>query len=127
MKKRVLLALLPAAMILTACAGIAPKENNNLFLEDTLTHEEIFNDVEFKSVGFAPRRNLAPVENAEVPIGVQYSAVSAGKVSMRFVAAIKVDGETPEEKQAALAHTTAVWTRALYDEDGDKLLTEMDS
>lgn len=122
MKKRLLLGLLPVALILSACAGAGSKVDNNLFVEDTLAHEEIFGDV--KDFGFAPRRNLTPVDSSELSIGVQYSSVAAGKVSMRFIAAIKVDGSTLEEKKAALAHTTAVWTRTVYDEDGDKLLTE---
>lgn len=127
MKKRLLLALLPAAMILTACAGVGSKENNNLFLEDTLAHEEIFNEVEFKDFGFAPRRNLAPVDASEPTIGVQYSSVAGGKVSMRFIAAIKVDGANLDAKKAALAHTTAVWTRNLYDENGDRILKDRDA
>ena len=121
--KKGLLAILPLALVLTACAGVGPKDNkNNLFLEDTLAHEEVF-----ENVGLLPRRNLDPVYSSDIAIGVQYSAVSAGKVSMRFVAAIKVDGSTPEEKQAALAHTTAVWTRSVYDEDGTKILTEREA
>ena len=125
MKKRLLLGLLPFALVLSACAGASTKVDNNLFVEDTLVHEEIFGGVD--NVGFAPRRNLTPVGTDVIPIGVQYSTVAAGKVSMRFVAAIKVDGADAAAKQAALAHTTAVWTRSVYDENGDKILTERES
>ena len=53
MKKRLFLGLLPAILVLGACSGVGIKEEKNLYVEDTLTHEEIFGNV-----GSLPRRNL---------------------------------------------------------------------
>lgn len=121
MKKRLFLGLLPAILALSACSGAGVKVEKNLYIEDTLAHEEVFDNAVL-----LPRRSLDPVYSSDIAIGVQYSAVADGKVSMRFIAAIKVDGANAEARKAALAHTTAVWTRSAYDASGNKLLTERD-
>ena len=43
--KKLLLTLVPALMLLGSCAGAQPKAESNLFLEDTLAHEEIFGSI----------------------------------------------------------------------------------
>ena len=45
MKKKLFLGLIPAILALSACAGAAPEDKAdeaNVFLEDTLLHEELF-------------------------------------------------------------------------------------
>lgn len=124
MKRKSLLLIIPALMVLSSCAGAGIKqEEKNLFQEDTLAHEEAFGELKLM-----PRRELTPVESAGEPIvGVQYSSVVGGKRSIRFVAAIKVAGGNLDEQKASLNNTTAVWTRDIYDASGNRLLTERDS
>ena len=121
MKKRLLLAFLPALLVLSACQGGEQKnQNNNLFLEDTLAHEEIFGDVNFgverqnfgnKGIGL---RKLAddPVDHPgdDPAIGVQSVSESAGYVSFRFVAAVAFTNEN-------IGPTEARWTRTVSKSD----------
>lgn len=124
MKKQLLLGFLPALLVLSACNGGGQvKEKYDDLLEDTLAHEEIFDQQE---QGLAPRRLLGPnvgglrfedptpeTEKEEVGtpyIGVQ-SIVSGNTVSFRFVAAVQFTDE-----QRGLA--TATWTRAVSKADG---------
>ena len=125
MKKRVLLALLPAAMILAACAGAGQKANdkNVLFNEDTLAHEELF-----EQKGFGKIHKLSHLDSSLPAIGVQRSDVKeitvsgtpTNVVSIRFVAAVNLDSEH-------LADAHPVWTRVLYEEDGDGVLKGVDT
>ena len=125
MKKRVLLALLPAAMMLTACAGAGQKANdkNLLFKEDTLAHEELF-----EQKGFGRIHKLSHLDSSLPAIGVQKSDVKeitvsgtpTNVVSIRFVAAVNLDSEH-------LADAHPVWTRVLYEEDGDGVLKGVDT
>lgn len=125
MKKRLLLGLLPAILALSSCTSLGAAgtvvKGADLYVEDTLAHEETF-----ENAGLLPRRSLDPVysPDTDISIGVQYSSPTDGKVSMRFIAAIKVDGADAETRKAALSHTTAVWTRSVYNESGTKILTE---
>ena len=117
--KKSLLFLLPTLMALIACGTSAPKieaKENDPFegvVEDTLAHEEIFGNSE---VGLKlEKEKKAPVflSSVEPVIGVQtqIDKNDASKMHMRFVAAVKIDGE--------LASATAVWTRAIfYDSTG---------
>ena len=58
MKKQLLLGFLPALLVLSACNGGGQvKEKYDDLLEDTLAHEEIFDQQE---QGLAPRRLLGP-------------------------------------------------------------------
>ena len=109
MKRKLFLTVIPALMVLSSCAGVP--HNNGLFVkEDTLAHEELFADAELKQPGI---RQMDIVDSNSPLIGIQFSSPVNNKINIRFVAAIKVESE------AALAHTTAVWTRTMYDGSGD--------
>ena len=116
MKKKVLLSVIPAFMLLGSCAGAAPKADLNLFQEDNLLHEEIFGSVEG---AFRKNRQNAPSVDDSIPYaGVQMGTHVVDEVTylaVRFIAAIKVTGE--------LEDTTAVWTRTMYKNDGSPFRT----
>ena len=105
MKKKFLLAVIPALMVLSSCAGAGQKvevKNDNLFVEDTLAHEEIFGDSEivfqdYKAPLRAPSGPVAPV------YGVQYQE-SGDNVHVRFIAAIWLANSSIEVE----------WTRTMY-------------
>ena len=109
MKRKIVLLALPVLMTLSSCAGVGLKNKDALFVEDTLAHEELFGNVEFLQPNV---RKIDYVSDNSPIIGIQYSDESEGKINIRFVAAIKVESEE------ALAHTTAVWTRTMYDGTG---------
>ena len=109
MKKSYLLAVIPALMVLTSCAGAGVKEEIKQepeILEDTLAHEEIFGgvgeaiDLKVK----APRR---AAELVKPVTGVQYQQTGEDTYAIRFVAAI-ADYEGVE----------ATWTRAICEASG---------
>ena len=96
-----LLLALPALMVLSSCsnAPISPKADEDLMVEDTLAHEEIFGDVEeagelgLKKLG--PRKAITFDSNF-VKMGYQINFdnknnvdASDDTISIRFVAAIK--------------------------------------
>ena len=105
MKRKALLTIIPALMLLSSCAGAAPKAAEKLFLEDNLAHEEIFEQSKTASI-----RKLAPIDTSAPAIAIQKANESAGFISIRFVAAVKITGE--------LTDATAVWTRTMYQSDG---------
>lgn len=112
MKKRFLIGILPALMVLSACAGVAPQKANVL-LEDTLAHEEIFGGVEeFEPLKLnAPRKendNPTPAPLAMSSIGVQYRGLQNGTYAIRYVVAISD------------LDVTAVWTRDVCKPTGDR-------
>ena len=99
MKKRILLALLPAAMALAACSGIqsSPKQAN-LMLEDTVAHEEIFGAADEIGDLRVTRMNPRRIEFAAdfIKMGYQIHFDDKGDadasndvIHIRFVAAIK--------------------------------------
>ena len=92
-------------MLLGSCTGVQPKIENKLFQEDTLVHEEIFGSVE---EGLMKARKNAIDPNVPT-IGIQ-TKESGGNISIRFIAAVKLGD---------LASTSAVWTRAMYDNSGN--------
>ena len=106
MKKKVFLTVIPALMVLSACQPLSANAgaNVNLFAEDTLAHEEIFGEARLEKTGV---QKLAPVVDSSSPAIAIQTMESAGNISIRFVAAIKV-------KDGDLANTDAVWTRAMY-------------
>lgn len=123
MKKRFILTVLPALLVLSACQISGQnKKNSNLFLEDTLAHEEIFGDINFDELTSGANklaqpgvRKLAdPVEHpdSDPAIGVQSMVETAGCISFRFVAAVTF----PEGK---LAPTNASWKRTVSQKDGE--------
>ena len=112
MKKRFLIGILPALMVLSACAGVAPQKANVL-LEDTLAHEEIFGGgEEFEPLKLnAPRKeneNPTPAPLAMSSIGVQYRGLQNGTYAIRYVVAISD------------LDVTAVWTRDIGKPNGDR-------
>ena len=99
MKKRILLALLPAAMALAACSGIqsSPKQAN-LMLEDTVAHEEVFGAADEIGDLRVTRMNPRRIEFAADFIKMGYQIkfddkddadASNDVIHIRFVAAIK--------------------------------------
>lgn len=98
MKKRILLALLPAAMALAACSGIqsSPKQAN-LLLEDTVAHEEVFGAADeigdLRVTRMNPRRIEFAADFIKMGYQIQFDAGGEGtaddKINIRFVAAIK--------------------------------------
>lgn len=119
MKKKFLLAIIPALLALSSCAAGASKTKNDIFLEDTLAHEEIFGDVE--EVGYVktltPLKDPDPVNPLEEPtIGVQYQpryekVADSGEwyYSIRFVAAI------------TSLSVDAQWTRGVSNTNSEQL------
>ena len=122
MKKKLFLTLIPAFLILSACqAGPQNKQKDNIFLEDTLAHEEIFGGVAVEGNLLKPRKlGSDPVVHPDndPSIGVQYKIDDKGNaddsddvISFRFVAAVAFTGEN-------IAPTNAVWTRTVSSPDG---------
>ena len=113
MKKRFLLAVLPALLVLSACQAGPKSKNNNIFLEDTLAHDEIFGAEKLEDRALMPRKlGDDPVihPDNDPSIGVQ-SKVENGKVSFRFVAAVSFS-------ESNITPTNAVWTRTVSSPDG---------
>ena len=107
-----MLAVLPALMVLSACAGVNAQAKANVMIEDTLAHEEIFGDFG-TAIDLRVRRedNVEPQRDAADPylqpkIGVQYRSYTENNnnyLAVRFVAAI------------AALNVKAVWTRGASD------------
>lgn len=105
MKKRLLLLALPALMALSGCAGVsASPKANNLMVEDTLAHEEIFGEAveagEFGLRKAAPFK-LATLTSDFVKMAYQIKFDDKGDgdasndvISIRFIAAVKDAGVT---------------------------------
>ena len=116
MKKIVLFALLPAMLAVSACQfkGQSGVEGN-LFLEDTLAHEEIFGNAAISE--FSAKPKFAPNDPIEHPnndysIGVQSQPGSTeNTISFRFVAPIRFEA-------GELNPTEAKWTRTVSKKDG---------
>lgn len=122
MKKRLFLGILPALLILSACnGGVQQIEDKNIFLEDTLAHEEIFGGEETGNRDLKPYRlNDDPVTHpdSDASIGVQFFIDDKGTVdefddmvSIRFVAAVTFN-------ESNITPTNAVWTRTVSSPDG---------
>lgn len=107
MKKKFLLAVLPAVLVLSSCS-IGPKERKDLMIEDTLAHEEIFGALpaveqqEAQPVALTPRK-LGENESFKPIIGFQHKDNHDGTYSVRFYAAVEGDIKT------------AMWTRSVHD------------
>ena len=104
MKRKYFLAILPALLALSSCS-FGPKAKENIMLEDTTAHEELFGDVgdaiELRQL--QPRR---AVEDLVAPkIGVQYRSYDGGNYyAVRYVA------------EVATLNVSAVWTRGVCKE-----------
>ena len=122
MKKKLFLVLIPAIMALSACAGAAPQidgsrnnepksneslnnvEQFDLFEEDTLIHEELF---EQSASAFINKEimKLPYIDETGPKIGVQSASYKVGNEdfkAIRFVAAINLEGK-------ALSDVNIVW------------------
>lgn len=112
MKKKFLLAVIPALMVLTSCAGAGQKvevKNDNLFVEDTLAHEEIFGESKIEFIDNVKTPLKAPSGPFADPVyGVQYQ--DAGEnVHMRFIAAVWLNNLSMDVE----------WTRTMYKGHGN--------
>lgn len=114
MKKKFLLAVIPALMVLTSCAGAGPKDVKQApqIIEDTLAHEEIFGGVAEEVVNLGYRAPRKSAEIAKPITGVQYADQGDGTYAVRYVAAIE-DYEGVE----------AIWTRAVCLSNGNQYKT----
>lgn len=117
MKKKFLLTIIPALMILSACAGAQPRQEavqqEPEFVEDTLAHEEIFGNAG-KQIKLTPYKEPAVPSDPSLRkplVGVQYKDEGGGKYAIRYVAAI------------AALDVEATWTRGISDEHGTQQLT----
>ena len=114
MKKKILLAVLPALLVLSACQAGPRAKDNNLFLEDTLAHDEIFGSVELEARSLQPRKLDDPVEHPDADnfsIGVQSQVEKTGCISFRFVAAVRF-------LETELDPTQASWRRTVSYSNG---------
>ena len=119
MKKKLLLTLIPAFMILTACAGAGPKQEavqlEPEMVEDTLAHEELFGQGG-QAVKLTPYKDPDPSDPSlkKPVVGVQYKADGEGKFAIRYVAAI------------AALDVEAHWTRGICNKNGVQQKTAND-
>ena len=111
MKRKYLLAIIPALMVLSSCAGAGPRAEEKIFIEDTLAHEELFGEARNVLPGI---RKLAPVDSSAPAVGVQSKIDDKGtadegddEIAIRFVAAVRI-------KEGKLSDTTATWTREVH-------------
>ena len=131
MKRKSLLILLPALMVLASCNNapkVEPRPELGDIVEDTLAHDEIFGESKISGnlgVKKAYDGNVDVPEDSspspsDVPtIGIQTKTVG-DKISIRFVAAIKVlDGNDDGEINGVdLSDTDVSWRRAIFKDDG---------
>lgn len=130
MKRKCLLALLPALLALASCGNVSkvePKPELNNIVEDTLAHDEIFGKSKIAGNLGVRKAYDADVDvpedyvsALEPTIGIQ-TKTTGGKISIRFVAAIKIvdfnkDGVIDS---LDLADTNVFWIRSIYEDDGD--------
>ena len=123
MKKKFLLAVIPALLAMSSCTFMqsAAVVKNNDLLEDCLAHDELFGNAELQEVEPEAQREQQPLrtsdpgfdpeENVSPYIGVQ-SFVADGKVSFRFVAAVRF------ESVAAREQTAVTWHRSVTSPSG---------
>ena len=109
MKKKLLLAVLPALMVLSSCSA-GPRVEKNTFVEDTLAHEEIFGDSALQQRN-QPLRTVSDVDSyvdSEKPsIGIQTNDELADGFAIRFVSAIKIDDDD-------LGDANISWVRSIF-------------
>ena len=106
MKRKSLLVLLPALMALASCNNapkVEPKPELGDIVEDTLAHDEVFGESKISGNLGVRKAYDADVdvpeesETSSPTIGIQTKTVG-DKISIRFVAAIKVlDGNDDGE------------------------------
>ena len=128
MKRKCLLVLLPALFALASCNNAPktePKPELCNVVEDTFAHDEVFGESKIAGtlgVRKAYGGDIDVPEDAdpsEPTIGIQTKTVG-DKISIRFVAAIKVvdkdsDGLISDDE---LADTSVFWRRSIFEDDG---------
>ena len=137
MKKKLLLGLLPAMLVLASCQAsprVEPKPRLDNIVEDTEAHDEIFGE-SILSGDLAIRKtydgDVDVLEEGEVSkpvIGIQTKTDTKGTpstsddtISIRFVSAIQVvdkdsSGTIDDDE---LADTNVMWAREIFEGDGD--------
>ena len=112
MKKRLLLAVLPALFVLSGCKSLysAAATNVKTFVEDTVAHEEIFGEA--KEGGYLGKAKnpyyLASLEKPKMAYQIKYDD-KTDSLAIRFVAAIKN------------TNVVATWKRGVAGADGSEL------
>ncbi len=108
--------IIPALMVLSACAGAGPKQEVvNLepeILEDTLAHEELFGEGG-QALKLNPYKDPDPSDPSlkKPVVGVQFKAEDDGRYAIRYVAAI------------AALDVDAHWTRSICNKNGEQQQT----
>lgn len=132
MKKKILLGLLPALLVLSSCQAVPNVGNetgprfipeDQQFLEDTEAHDEIFGDSVLSGdlgVRKMPSIPATPADDSIPTVGIQYKEEDEDYVSFRFVAAIKVadhddDGDVDADDLAVI---NVKWIRGIFKGDG---------
>lgn len=114
MMKKLLLAVLPALLVLSACSAPQPKEKAApVFQEDTLAHEEVFGN---GGLNKGILKSIVVPDASQPTLGIQ-TQENGGNISIRFVAAIST-GSRP------ITDITAKWTRAMFNANGTPLREE---
>lgn len=113
MKKKSVLLILPALMVLPSCANASiQSRNSNIMVENTLANEDIFGEAEQMKFEKKEARKLDPLSKDFVKVGYQIKfdendeGTADDTISIRFVAAIKNEG------------VTAYWHRGLAQANG---------
>lgn len=114
MKKKFLLAIIPALLVLSACQAGPRVEAKEVFKEDALLHDELFGGkpLQVRKAGVIDDNPVAGSGFTITPkIGVQYSELydEGAHYAIRVVAAI---GDT--------ANLTATWNRSIMLPDGSE-------
>lgn len=84
MKRKFLLAIIPALLALSSC-GVKPSVKANPILEDNVAHEEIYGEAQ--EIGQLQVKKADRVTPLQPKIGVQYKR-DGDNISLRYVAAI---------------------------------------
>ena len=114
MKRKCLLTLLPALLVLVSCNNapkVEPKNDLDNIVEDTLAHDEIFGKVGLGRQNIGTRK-MVTIEKSAPAIGIQ-AKEDGDNISIRFVAAVDF-GSTVEA-------ATAKWYRTMFGTDGHVL------
>ena len=116
MKKKALLLVLPALMVLAGCSGVNAQPKEQFMVDSTLANEDVFGEAKLGGdIGLrkgSPNKAFLPADTISLGYQIKFddkgNADSADDtISIRFVAALKqIDGIVP------------VWRRALAEADG---------
>ena len=119
MKRKLLLTILPFALLVSGCN--ASKNDTKEADFKNVTEEADFDDSTFldADVKFLDPEN-PPVSVADVPaIGIQSAPTANNTVSIRFVGAVRITGDWQDPD------LVITWKRAAYTEDGTAQLEKL--